>query len=68
MVPLVGFDRRGNRLGYGGGYYDRTLATLPHADAVGYALAAQEVDHIPTGPYDHPLSCIVTEKERLHFD
>ncbi|GAA07130.1 5-formyltetrahydrofolate cyclo-ligase [Acetobacter tropicalis NBRC 101654] len=68
MVPLVGFDRRGNRLGYGGGYYDRTLSTLPHADAVGYALAAQEVDHIPTGPYDHPLSCIVTEKERLHFD
>ncbi|MCG0995199.1 5-formyltetrahydrofolate cyclo-ligase [Acetobacter indonesiensis] len=68
LVPLVGFDRAGNRLGYGGGYYDRTLATLPHALTLGYALAAQEVDHIPTGPYDHPLSRILTEKESLHFD
>lgn len=68
LVPLVGFDRAGNRLGYGGGYYDRTLAALPHCPAIGYALCAQEVDHLPTGPYDKPLSCIVTEKERLHFD
>ena len=68
LVPLVGFDRTGNRLGYGGGYYDRTLAGLPAIPAVGYALSVQEVDHLPTGPYDKPLSCIVTEKERLHFD
>lgn len=68
LVPLVGFDRKGNRLGYGGGYYDRTLAGLPGIPAIGYALSVQEVDHIPTGPYDKPLSCIVTEKERLHFD
>lgn len=67
LVPLVGFDRSGNRLGYGGGYYDRTLAAHPHITAIGYALSVQEVDHIPTGPYDRPLSCLVTEKERLDF-
>lgn len=67
LVPLLGFDRNGNRLGYGGGYYDRTLATLPGVRTVGYALAAQEVEHLPTGPYDQPLSCLVTEQETLHF-
>lgn len=68
LVPLLGFDRMGNRLGYGGGYYDRTLASLPGVRSVGYALAAQEVEHLPTGPYDQPLSCLVTERETLHFD
>lgn len=68
LVPLLGFDRSGNRLGYGGGYYDRTLATLPGVRSVGYALAAQEVEQLPTGPYDQPLSCLVTERETLHFD
>nr|WP_298797098.1 5-formyltetrahydrofolate cyclo-ligase [uncultured Acetobacter sp.] len=68
LVPLLGFDRTGNRLGYGGGYYDRTLATLPGVRSVGYALAAQEVDHLATGPYDQRLSCLITEREILHFD
>ncbi|GBQ11190.1 5-formyltetrahydrofolate cyclo-ligase [Acetobacter cerevisiae DSM 14362] len=68
LVPLLGFDRTGNRLGYGGGYYDRTLASLPDVRSIGYALAAQEVDQLPTGPYDQPLSCLVTERETLHFD
>lgn len=68
LVPLLGFDRTGNRLGYGGGYYDRTLAALPHATSIGYAPSTQEVAHLPRGPHDQPLSCIVTEKEVIRFD
>ena len=61
LVPLLTFDRRGHRLGYGGGYYDRTLAGLPRATAIGCAFAAQEVDEVPAGPYDVPLHAIATE-------
>ncbi|MDT8870676.1 5-formyltetrahydrofolate cyclo-ligase [Komagataeibacter rhaeticus] len=62
-VPLLAFDRRGMRLGYGGGYYDRTLARLPRARTVGFGLSFQEVTCIPTGLYDVPLPAIVTERE-----
>ncbi|MFC4170228.1 5-formyltetrahydrofolate cyclo-ligase [Teichococcus aestuarii] len=61
LVPLLAFDRRGARLGYGGGYYDRTLAALPGARAIGVAYAAQEVPAVPTGPHDQPLPGIATE-------
>lgn len=61
LVPLLAFDRRGNRLGYGAGYYDRTLAALPGATAVGVAYACQELDEVPAGPDDVPLSAIATE-------
>ena len=61
LVPLLAFDRRGHRLGYGGGYYDRTLATLPDAQTIGCAFAAQEVPAVPTGPTDIPLGAIATE-------
>ncbi len=66
IVPLLAFDRTGARLGYGGGYYDRTLAAL-RADgaclAVGFAYAAQEVTAVPTEPTDAPLDMIITERE-----
>ncbi|WP_368667245.1 5-formyltetrahydrofolate cyclo-ligase [Roseomonas sp. 18066] len=61
LVPLLAFDRTGARLGYGGGYYDRTLAALPGARAIGVAFAAQERPAIPTGAHDFPLFGIATE-------
>lgn len=64
VVPLVGFDARLYRLGYGGGYYDRTLAALRRqgrAQAIGVAFACQEVDRVPAGRYDQRLDKIVTE-------
>lgn len=63
VVPLLGFDRFGTRLGYGGGYYDRTLAGMSRAPRlIGIAFAAQEVDRIPRAAHDVPLDAIVTEK------
>ena len=66
VAPLLAFTRAGGRLGYGGGYYDRTLADLRKAGevlAVGYAYGAQEVDALPLSPLDQPLDWIVTERE-----
>jgi len=63
LVPLLAFDRTGHRLGYGGGYYDRTLAGLPNAVAVGCGWAAQEMDAVPAGPRDARLDAIATERE-----
>ena len=61
LVPLLAFDRAGRRLGYGGGYYDRTLAALPGAKAIGIAYAGQEMAEVPAGPQDMRLSLIATE-------
>lgn len=63
IVPLLAFDRRCYRLGYGGGHYDRTLAALRpdyFVTAVGLAFDAQEVAEVPIGPYDQPLDWILT--------
>ncbi|MEJ0047413.1 MAG: 5-formyltetrahydrofolate cyclo-ligase [Rhodospirillales bacterium] len=65
FVPLLAFDRRGHRLGYGGGYYDRTLAAHPSVRAVGFGFAAQEVPAVPAGPHDRALPAIVTEGGRV---
>ncbi|MCA3285601.1 MAG: 5-formyltetrahydrofolate cyclo-ligase [Roseomonas sp.] len=61
LVPLLAFDRAGRRLGYGGGYYDRTLAALPGAKPIGIAYAAQEMAEVPAGPQDFHLRLIATE-------
>lgn len=65
FVPLAAFDRAGGRVGYGGGFYDRTLAKLRgegrRALAIGLAFAAQEVDAVPTAAHDAPLDGVLTE-------
>lgn len=65
IVPLLAFDRRGYRLGYGGGFYDRTLEGLRArgpVTAIGFAFAAQEVGEVPIEPTDQKLDLIVTER------
>jgi 5-formyltetrahydrofolate cyclo-ligase len=63
LVPLLAFDRRLHRLGYGGGYYDRTLARLPPGHfTLGCCFAAQEMDSVPVGPHDVALDAIATER------
>ena len=62
LVPLLGFDGEGTRLGYGGGYYDRTLAALSRKPLlVGLAFDAQELPDIPREDHDMPLDAVVTE-------
>jgi len=65
LVPLLAFDRKGNRLGYGAGHYDRTLAGLPDAAAVGFGFACQEVPALQVEPTDRVLDAIVTETELI---
>ena len=60
VVPGIAFDRRGGRLGYGGGYYDRLLGTVPHAFRVGIAYEVQVVEHLPTSHLDVPMDALVT--------
>jgi 5-formyltetrahydrofolate cyclo-ligase len=65
LVPLLAFDRRRHRLGYGAGFYDRTLAGLRAAGpvtAVGIAYAAQEVGTVPVGDHDERLDLVLTER------
>jgi 5-formyltetrahydrofolate cyclo-ligase len=64
LVPLLAFDRRGYRLGWGGGFYDRTLARLRKARdviAVGVCYGAQEIGEVPTTADDQPLDWVVTD-------
>lgn len=66
FVPLLAFDRQGYRLGYGGGYYDRTLAHL-RVRSIGIAYAGQEVASLPREPHDMALDAIITETGIKHF-
>ena len=66
IVPFLAFDAAGHRLGYGGGYYDRTLAALPGVPAVGAGFAALRVDSLPVGPHDRALDQIFTEHGRAY--
>ena len=71
IIPLLAFDRKGFRLGYGGGFYDRTLEklrTLKKIIAIGVAYAAQELDDVPHGGHDQPLNYIMTEREVIKCD
>ncbi|KEQ54046.1 5-formyltetrahydrofolate cyclo-ligase [Sphingobium chlorophenolicum] len=65
IAPLIGFDRSMNRLGQGGGYYDRVFARYPDALRVGLAWSVQEHDDLPADPWDLPLNLILTEVELI---
>jgi 5-formyltetrahydrofolate cyclo-ligase len=66
IVPLLAFDRRGQRIGYGAGYYDMTIARLrgmKPVTAIGIAYAAQEIGEVPATPRDAALDLVLTERE-----
>lgn len=70
VVPLVAWDRVGGRLGYGGGFYDRTLEGLRSAGpvlAIGFAFDAQEAENLPLEATDQPLDMIVTETKVIQI-
>ncbi len=70
IVPLLAFDKDGYRLGYGGGFYDRTIAALKAAGpclTIGAAYAGQLMDHLPRESHDEPLDLILTEKGVMTF-
>ena len=63
LVPLLGFDRAGNRLGQGKGHYDRVFEVYPDALRIGIAWAAQELPQLPTEPWDVPMHAIASDKD-----
>lgn len=65
FAPLIAFDRAMNRLGQGGGYYDRAFARYPDALRVGIGWSAQEIEGVPADPWDLPLDIILTEVEMI---
>ncbi|WP_199609126.1 5-formyltetrahydrofolate cyclo-ligase [Flocculibacter collagenilyticus] len=74
FTPLVAFDQQGNRLGMGGGFYDRTLSALTQVNGtsqnthvIGLAHDCQEIDHVPTESWDIPISQILTPTRHLIF-
>ena len=70
IVPLLAFDRRGHRIGYGAGYYDMTIAALRAKKpivAAGIAFAMQEIDAVPITPRDARLDLVLTEREVIDF-
>ena len=72
LVPIVAFDGDGGRLGYGGGYYDRTLEKLRAENqdvvAIGIAYDDQKLASLPTESYDQPLDMVITEKTTYRFE
>ena len=68
LVPLVGYDNDLNRLGYGGGFYDRYIEKIEKIKKVvkiGLAFSYQEIKNLPTNQYDKKLDFIITEKKIL---
>ena len=72
LMPLVGFDASGNRLGMGGGYYDRTLASIQaqiiKPKLIGIAHDCQQVDQLPVQHWDIPVNAILTPTQQLSFN
>lgn len=70
VMPLLGFDGNGNRLGYGAGFYDRYIGELIKVEQkprmIGFAFSLQKLDKVPVGLYDLPLDMIVTETGIIH--
>ena len=67
LVPLLAYDDHGYRLGYGGGYYDRTLVKLAGARAIGIAYGGQRMETLPHDSHDHPLDAVLTEQGLKEF-
>ncbi|MFC5422247.1 5-formyltetrahydrofolate cyclo-ligase [Bosea eneae] len=65
IVPLAAFDRRGYRIGYGKGYYDRAITELEPAATIGIAYAAQEIAEVPAEAHDRRLDWVVTQDETV---
>lgn len=65
VIPCVGFDRHGHRLGYGGGFYDRTLAAMPAVVTIGVAYETCELAAFEAEPHDRPMDWVVTEQRLL---
>jgi 5-formyltetrahydrofolate cyclo-ligase len=61
LLPMLGFDRTGARIGYGAGYYDRFLEKNPHLRKIAIAFACQEIERLPVDPNDVPMDMIITE-------
>ena len=68
VMPLLAVDERGNRLGYGGGYYDRFLQRYQDATRVAYCYDFQIVKEVPTEPWDEKVDLIVTDKRIIQVD
>jgi len=66
LVPLLAFDASGHRLGYGGGFYDRTLALLK-VPAIGIAYAGQQIASLPYAAHDRRLNAVLTERGLTRF-
>ncbi len=70
LVPLAAFDRAGHRIGYGAGYYDRTIArirAMKPVTTIGLAFAVQEIGKVPATPFDQQLDLVLTESETIEI-
>ena len=65
IMPGVAFDENGNRIGYGGGYYDRLLSDIPQVETIALAFEEQLINRVKTNQYDQQVKQIITEKREL---
>ncbi len=67
LAPLIAFDRKGGRIGQGGGHYDRAFSMLPNTIKIGIAWSVQEVDNTHPDSWDIPMDFILTEREWIEI-